>query len=226
MVTITISEGEVYNTLSSLNTNKASGIDGIGPKILNHCAISLFKPLHYLFSLCLRKHNLPHDWLIHTIVPVYKSGDKTSVSNYRPISLLCNTSKVLERLVYDKVFPHIQKYISNRQFVFLKNRSTVQQLLILLNSIINTKNQTDTIYLDIRKAFDTVPHNELLIKLRTMGISGNLWQWFKSYLLNRQHCVKIQNKYSDLLPVLSGIPTVALKVALCDDEHVTTSMRR
>ena len=79
-------------------------------------------------------------------------------------------------------------------------------MLILLNSIINTKNQTDTIYLDIRKAFDTVPHNELLIKLRTMGISGNLWQWFKSYLLNRQHCVKIQNKYSDLLPVLSGIP--------------------
>ena len=77
---------------------------------------------------------------------------------------------------------------------------------ILFNSIINTKNQTDTIYLDIRKAFDTVPHNELLIKLRAMGISGNLWQWFKSYLLNRQHCVKIQNKYSDLLPVLSGIP--------------------
>ena len=119
---------------------------------------------------------------------------------------MCNTSKVLERLVYDKVFPHIQKYISARQFGFLRNRSTVQQLLILLNSIINTKNQTDTIYLDIRKAFDTVPHNELLIKLKTMGISGNLWQWFKSYLLNLQHCVKIHNKYSDLLPVLSGIP--------------------
>ena len=111
MVTITISEGDVYNALSSLNTNKASGIDGIGPKILNHCAISLFKPLHYLFSLCLRKHNLPHDWLIHTIVPVYKFGDKTSASNYRPISLLCNTSKVLERLVYDKVFPHMDLFV-------------------------------------------------------------------------------------------------------------------
>ena len=95
MVTITISEGDVYNALYSQNTNKASGIDGIGPKILNHCAISLFKPLHYLFSLCLRKHNLPHDWLIHTIVPVYKSGDKTSASNYRPISLPYNTSKYL-----------------------------------------------------------------------------------------------------------------------------------
>ena len=115
-------------------------------------------------------------------------------------------SKVLERLVYDSISTYSKVYISDRQFGFLRNRSTVPQLLILLNSIINTKNQTDTIYIDIRKAFDTVPHNELLIKLRTMGISGNLWQWFKSYLLNRQHCVKIQNKYSDLLPVVSGIP--------------------
>ena len=173
MVTITISEGDVYDALSSFNTNKASGIDGIGPKIINHCALSLFKPLHYLFSLCLRKHNLPHDWLIHTIVPVYKSGDKTSASNNQPISLLCNTSKVLERLVYDKVLPHIQKYISARQFGFLRNRSTVQQLLILLNSIINTKNPTDTIYLDTCKAFNTVPNNELLIKLKTMETSDS-----------------------------------------------------
>jgi len=109
LVSITITEVDVYNALSSLNINKATGIDGIGPKILNYCAISLFKPLHYLFSLSLRKHALPSDWLIHTIVPVYKSGDKTSANNYRPISLLCNTSKVLEQLIYDKVFPHILK---------------------------------------------------------------------------------------------------------------------
>lgn len=204
MVNISISEADVFNALSTLVINKASGSDGIGPQILNYCAISLFKPLHYLFSLCLRKHTLPPEWLIHTIVPVYKSGDKILANNYRPIYLYCVIPQkyVLERLIYDKIFPHIHKFISAR---FLRNRSTVQQLLILLNNIINTKNQTDTIYLDIRKAFDTVPHNELLIKLKTMGISGNLWLWFQSYLSNRQQCVKIHN-YSDLLPVLSGIP--------------------
>ena len=70
----------------------------------------------------------------------------------------------------------------------------------------NTDHQTDVIYFDFKKAFDSVPHNELLFKLKSMGISGNLWLWFKSYLFNRQQCVKINNKYSHLLPVLSGIP--------------------
>ena len=71
MVNISISEADIYNALSTLDINKASEIDGIGPRILNHCAISLFKPLHYQFSLCLRKNTLPPEWLIHTIVPVY-----------------------------------------------------------------------------------------------------------------------------------------------------------
>ena len=145
MVIVTISEVDIYNALSSLNVNKASGNDGIGPKILNHCATSLFKPLHYLFSLCLRKHTLPPDWLIHTIVPIYKSGDKlgqTLVNNYRPISLLCNVSKVLKRLVYDKVLPHIQS-------LSLLDNFDSSEIDHLFNNyyVINAKNQTDTSYL-------------------------------------------------------------------------------
>ena len=137
---------------------------------------------------------------------MYKSGDKTSANNYRPISLLCITSKVLEQLIYDKIYSHISNFISNSQFGFIRNRSSVQQLLILLDTIINTKYQSDVIYLDIRKAFDSVSHNELLIKLKAIGISGNLWLWFKSYLLSRQQCVKIRHNNSSLLPVLSGVP--------------------
>ena len=121
----------------------------------------------------------------------------------RPISLLCNISKVMERLVYNKIIFHITTCLSPHQFGFLSNRSTPHQLLILFNHIINAKDQTDVIYLDFCKAFDSVPYNELL---RSMGISGNLWLWFKSYLLNHQQCVKINNKHSHLLPVLSGIP--------------------
>ena len=70
----------------------------------------------------------------------------------------------------------------------------------------STDYQTDVIYFDFKKALDSAPHNELLFKLKSMGISGNLWLWFESYLSNRQQCVKINNKYSHLLPVLSGIP--------------------
>ena len=70
----------------------------------------------------------------------------------------------------------------------------------------SSDHQTDVIYFDFKKAFDSVPHNELLFKLKSMGISGNLWLWFKSYLSNGQQCVKVNNKYSHLLPILSGIP--------------------
>ena len=82
----------------------------------------------------------------------------------------------------------------------------MQQLLLMLNTIHSTNDQTDVVYLDFKKAFDSVPHKELLFKLRSLGISGKLWSWFESYLLNRYQCVKINNSLSHLLPVLSGIP--------------------
>ena len=154
----------------------------------------------------LSNHNIPSEWRIHVITPVHKSGDKSLVNNYRPISLLSNTSKILERLIYNKVTCHVSRFMSSQQFGFFKNRSSVQQLLVLFDTIMNTDHQIDIIYFDFKKAFDSVPHNELLHKLKAMGISGNLWLWFKSYLLNRQQCVKINNNYSHLLPVLSGVP--------------------
>ena len=206
LVSINISEEDVLEALNSLDPDKSSGIDTIGPRVLKKCAYSLCRPLHHLFSTSLSNHTIPSDWRIHVITPVHKSGDKSLVNNYRPISLLSNTSKVLEQLIYNKVIHHISSFITPQQFGFLKNRSTVQQLLILFDIIINTDYQSDVIYFDFRKAFDSVPHNELLFKLKSLGISGTLWLWFKSYLFNRHQCVKINNKYSYLLPVLSGIP--------------------
>jgi len=95
---------ELTNVGLTLDPNKATGIDGIGPKVLKHCAVALFKPLHYLYSLILRKHTLPLEWCIHSIIPAIKSGDKALVTNYRPISLLCNASKILEQLIYNKIY--------------------------------------------------------------------------------------------------------------------------
>ena len=164
----------------------------------------LYRPLHYLFNLLLRKHVIPLEWCTHTVIPIFKSGDRGSVTNYRPISLLCNTSKILEKLIYDKIIDHLNKFISPAQFGFLKNRSVIQQLLILFNQVINTNHQTDIIYLDFCKAFDSVPHNQLLLKLNRLGISGNLWLWFKFYLLHRQQCVKVNNQFSDFLPAVLG----------------------
>ena len=76
------------------------GIDCLGPRILKECAHILFQPLHHLFCLSLSSHSIPEEWRIHQITPIHKSGDRSLVSNYRPISLLCSISKVLERIIY------------------------------------------------------------------------------------------------------------------------------
>ena len=112
------------------------------------------EPLHHLFSLSLRYGTLPNSWKIHKILPVFKAGDHNSAKNYCPISLLSNTSKVLERIIYSKIINHISRYISPLQFGFSRNCSTLQQMLIFLDHIINSPLQSDVIYFD---TFNTVP---------------------------------------------------------------------
>ena len=206
---ITISESDVYDAMTSLNPTKAMAIDGIGPRLLKHCALALYQPLHHLFTLSLVQHYLPQEWRFHLITPIYKSGNKSSVKNYRPISLLCIVSKVLEKIVYDKIVSFVSRSICSCQFGFRRNHSPLQQLLIFLNSVhesFSTTTQTDVIYLDFKKAFDSVAHNELLVKLWSFGIQGNLWKWFRGYLTSRMQCVSINTSISAQLPVISGVP--------------------
>ena len=136
---------------------------------------------------------------IHKVEPVFKAGDPNSVRNYHPISLLSNTSKILERLIYNKIFIHISKFISPFQFGFTKHCSTLQQMLIFIDQIVNSPLQIDVIYFDISKAFDTLSHSILLSKLWSNGITGVLWTWFKEYLTNRYQRVSINNRYPDLI---------------------------
>ena len=166
-------------------------------------------PLHHLFSLCFTQHYIPKDWCIHNITPIFKAGDKSSVKNYRPISLLCSSSLVLERLIYNKISDYVFKLISPSQFGFRPNNSTPQQLLLFLSDIFNsfeTKRRIDAVYIDFKKAFDSVPHQELLLKLWSYGITGSLWLWFRAYLSSRLQKVSINHCSSDLLPVVSGVP--------------------
>ena len=89
---------------------------------------------------------------------------------------------------------------------FTENSSTLQQILLFIDSIVNHPSQTDVVYLNISKAFDTVSHCILLNKLWHFGITGSIWVWFKNYLSNRYQRVSINNNLSNILPVLSGVP--------------------
>ena len=89
---------------------------------------------------------------------------------------------MFERLIYDKVISTVANSITPHQFGFQKGHSTLQQLLLFFHQLITSKDKIDVIYIDFRKAFDGAPHNELLVKLWNMGITGALWKWFESYL--------------------------------------------
>ena len=206
---IEVSLSDVYSALTSLDACKAVGPDGISPRVLKICAVALCEPIHHLFSTSLKTQSLPSEWRLHRITPVFKSGDKASITNYRPISLLCCISKVLERIVYDKCIDFVSNRITNSQFGFLQGRSSLQQLLLTLHSIyegILRFGYSEMIYLDFRKAFDSVCHNKLLLKLWGIGLTGHLWGWFKCYLSSRFQFVTVNNCQSSVLPVLSGVP--------------------
>ena len=209
LTSISFHEGDVYNILSSLDPTKAGGIDEISASFLKHCSLGLCYPLHHLYSVSLAIGRIPQEWRTHLITPIYKSGDR---SDYRPISLLPIVSKVLERIIYDRIVPHISQQLHPSQFGFSKGKSCLQQLLTFLHQLVNNnlqKAQSDTLYLDFRKAFDSISHNIVLRKLQLMGIGGSLLSWFRSYLNDRLQLVKIGNCTSELLPVTSGVPHTA-----------------
>ena len=124
---------EVYDVLISLDPNKASGIDDIPPRILQLCADALYRPLHHLFNMSLRYGLIPTGWKVHKIVPVFKAGDPSSVKNYRPISLLPNISKVLERLIFNKIISHVNTSINRLQFGLTEKSFTLQQMLLRIH---------------------------------------------------------------------------------------------
>ena len=176
---ISTSVHDTWDPLVTLN-------DGIPPLILKYAATALVDPIHCLFNLCISQSYLSSEWCSHLITPVPKTGDRSNIENYQPISLLCSISKVLEKIIFDKV----SDFISLSQFGFIKNQSTVQKLLLycdLLSNALHKHHQVDPVYLDIRKAFVTVPHDILLSKLWNAGITGSLWNFFKAYLNNRKN---------------------------------------
>ena len=101
---------------------------------------------------------------------------------------------------------YVRDLCTKHQFGFLPRRSVLQQLLIFTKNILESKCEVDTVYMDFRKAFDSVCHDRLLNKLQSIGITGKLWKWLQAYLKHRHQCVKIGDSLSELCHVLSGVP--------------------
>ena len=144
-------------------------------------------------------------------MPVHKKGSITDPVNYRPISLTSSACKVLEAIVKDRILEHLNanNLLSPQQFGFLTKRSTCTQLLECTrdwNKSVASKTQTDIIYLDFAKAFDSVTFSKLIIKLEYYGITGLTLLWIKDFLHLRKQQVKVGNSLSSNVAVTSGVP--------------------
>ena len=182
------------------------GCDNVSPKILKACAASLCEPIANFFNRIMDCATIPMIWKRHMITPVPKKGDKTKIVNYRPISLLCIISKVMESIIYSSIIDFIRPTLSVSQYGFLSGRSSTTQLLSCYNRVMegfDAGQDSDILYLDLQKAFDSVAHQELLFKLWRIGITGKLWKWFQNYLLDRQHYVSYEGATS-ITPEVRG----------------------
>ncbi|EFA13460.1 LINE-1 reverse transcriptase homolog-like Protein [Tribolium castaneum] len=180
----------VKSQLCAIKLNTAPGPDQIPPKLLRTCAASLSGPLAKMMTKSFLQGTLPYEWLQATITPLYKSGDKLDPANYRPVSLTSTCCKIMEKVIVKELLTYIRKnnLIPEHQHGFLPGRSVVTNLLSCTNlwtKMLDTNQPVDIIYLDFSKAFDKVA------KLESYGVTGNLLDWIRAFLSNRNYCVKV-----------------------------------
>jgi hypothetical protein len=163
----------VSKAIKRLRPSKCVGLDGI-PSLVIKGGSDIFTPLlTYIFNLSLTSVTFPSLWKQTAVVPVFKKGSSTIVSNYIPISILNNFSKIFEFIIYDHLYNLFKYRLNPSQHGFRKFNSTATNLVNYLNSIIpsvSSQGQTDSVYFDLTKAFDIVLHNILLRKLSNWSI--------------------------------------------------------
>lgn len=206
---IVLSRADVLKSLLNISVDKGSGPDNISPLILRNCAYALLTPLYHIFSQSLSSGHFPKRWKISYITPIFKTGSRKNVENYRGIAILPTIGKLFESIICDVLAVHIKHSISVNQHGFIKARSTTTNLVEFTNHAVNVVEsgmQLDVVYTDFSKAFDTVCHRILLKKLSEMGLHSSILRWIGSYLGDREQYVKIGSCRSCLFPVKSGVP--------------------
>ena len=198
--------------LKNLNPSKSMGPDGCHPRVLRETYDIINRPLQTIFDKTFTEGKVPNIWKDANVTALFKNkGDKSETANYRPVSLTCLPSRICERTVRDKIMNHmtVNNLFTDCQFGFRHKRSCILQLLDVLDDwtkYYDDNKQIDAVYLDIKKAFDSIPHRRLLSKLENYGIGGNILKWIEDFLKERRQRVVLNGKYSNWEKVTSGVP--------------------
>ena len=208
---ISIVQDKIYEKLSQLDPYKAPGPDNFLPTVMKAVAVGLAPHLVPVFNASMETGVVPLDWRSANVCPIHKKGPEDQASNFRPVSLTSVPCKVFESLVKDAIVDHLERneLLSDSQHGFRAGRSCLTNLLEFYHAMFGAYDESgsvDVVYLDFRKAFDKVPHQRLMAKVRALGIVGKVADWIEAWLSNRRQRVVVSGTPSGWSVVTSGVP--------------------
>ena len=209
--TIYLADLELENAFASLKTSKSLGYDDISAEVVKKVSDEVFVILKHIFNISLAKGVFPDKLKIVWVTPIFKKGNNTLVTNYRSISVLPCLSKLLERIMYNRLYKFLveNNILYQKRFGFQNAHSTEHAILQLVNQITEAFSHRKYIlgiFIDLSKAFDTVNHNILLEKLKAYGIQSENLKWFRSYLSNRKQFISYGDFKTEMKIVKCGVP--------------------
>ena len=207
----TIGSGEIERIISSMPSNKAPGIDKISVRVLKDCLAPILPVITSIINTSIETCKFPTIWKLAEVAPLPKAENHELANNNRPISLLPVLSKVCERVVHNQFTSYLQlnDRLTITQSGNKKWHSTETSVIETTDTILRAIDQkmlTSAVFLDMSKAFDSVNHETLILKLQDVGASNLVLQWFCSYLNDRRQVVRIHSTLSEPLPINCGVP--------------------
>ena len=204
-----VTEPEVDKETQELDESKSTGIDKISPKIVKWSAVLLTPILTKLINMCFLGGIYPNSLKLARVVPIFKGGNKNESTLYRPISILTQINRIFEKLLRDRLYDFVKGKLYRKQFGFRPKNSTEHPVLDLKENIFENcsrKQISCILFLDLKKAFDTVSHKILLKKLEYYGVHGVALNLFQSYLSNRKQLTVVGDCLSELMLIEWGVP--------------------
>jgi len=205
-----VTEAEVRDVIMSLKS-KSINLDSVPVKVIKYLSPIISGVLSFLINKCFLDGKFPDIFKTARIVPIYKGGDAENISNYRPISILNNFSKIFEKCMYRRLYSYLcsNNILSERQFGFRRGKCTMQAIVNFLKPVyheLDDGNLVFALFLDFKKAFDCVPHHILLGKMHFHGIRGIPLELFTSYLSGRKQFTVVNGCTSSLAGINCGVP--------------------
>ena len=208
-----IAPSEILNFAKKLKPKLSSGHDNISTKLLKETIDNILTPITHIINKSISTGIVPKQMKVAKVIPIHKSSDPSILKNYRPVSLLPAFSKLLEKIMYDKLMTFLtnKAVLYKHQYGFRPKHTTIHPIIHLLNHCASSISKTDpeftlAVLCDMSKAFDVIDHDILLRKLNNYGIRGLANEWFRNYLSERQQFVEIDGEKSQMALIQIGVP--------------------